>query len=101
MFSQLGYRFTADGANGRVLGNLGDEGGAYAEFEARLTEKPLRQETTDGRSTHGYFPYYRLETDEEKLTVVLSWQGHMVRGVFAGRRWRGDQHGAAECLHLF
>ncbi len=75
VFSQLGYRFTADGANGRVLGNLGDEGGAYAEFEACLTENPLRQEATDGRPTHGYFPYYRLETDEEKLTVVLSWQG--------------------------
>ncbi len=76
VFDDLAYTLTVPGEGGRILGNLGDEGGGFAELDVALTETAgFCQQSTDGRPTHGAFPYYRIETDAEKLFCVLSWQG--------------------------
>ena len=75
VYSEVGYCFDVPGENGVLSGNYGDKDGEYAEYCTRLSRGGVRQETEDGRPTHRYFPYYRLETDAEKAIVVLSWQG--------------------------
>lgn len=75
IFSDICYKLPVPGRNGRLIGNYGDEGSYYKEYCAELAKGTVMHENTDGRATHGVFPYYRLETDQGNLIAVLSWQG--------------------------
>lgn len=75
IFSDIRYQLNVPGTHGRLLGNYGDEGGGYKEFDFSLDNERVYQEAETGRPTHYVFPYYRLETDQNKITTVLSWQG--------------------------
>lgn len=82
VFSHLRYMFTLSGKNGKVLGNRGDKDdenvdytSEFCEYEKDLSLEDAFFESVDGRPTHGNFPYFRVETDEQKNIVVLSWQG--------------------------
>lgn len=75
IFGNIHWEFGIGGNNGRLIGNYGDSVHEFAEYEAELSRGPVSHEAADGRPTHVYFPYYRLETNEQKLIAVLNWQG--------------------------
>lgn len=75
IFADIHYELNVPGTHGRLLGNYGDEGGGYKEFDFSLDNERVYQEAETGRPTHYVFPYYRLETDQNKIAAVLSWQG--------------------------
>lgn len=75
IFSDIHYQLNIPGQHGRLIGNFGDEGGGYKEFDFSLDKESIYQEATTGRPTHYVFPYYRLETNQNKFNVVISWQG--------------------------
>ena len=75
IFSDMGYDLPFAGGNGHIIGNLGDAEGLYALYDRALSDGEAVFENRDGRSTHGVFPYFRVETDALRTFAVLSWQG--------------------------
>ena len=75
VLSDVGYELCIEGQNGRIIGNHGDAVKQYALYDMALSEGAAVFENTDGRPTHGVFPYFRVETDAAKTIAVLSWQG--------------------------
>ena len=80
IFSDIRYQLNVPGTHGRLLGNYGDEGGGYKEFDFSLDNERVYQEAETGRPTHYVFPYYRLETDQNKIGEKVRGPHHSEKG---------------------
>lgn len=72
IFDGIEWRVLLDGQNGKLIGNYGDKDLEFEEYEKSITESPIIHRALDGRPTHVYFPYYRIETDKTKTVAALS-----------------------------
>lgn len=82
VFDDLKWCVTFAGDGAKLIGNYGDTMGnsgevdmPFGEYEYRITEKPIVHSATDGRPTHEYFPYYRMETDPSNMIVAIGAMG--------------------------
>ena len=100
IFDGIEWRVLLDGQNGKLIGNYGDKDLEFEEYEKSITESPIIHRALDGRPTHVYFPYYRIETDKTKTVAALSWQGTWqaeFESVGNGTQMRAGQYG----VHTF
>ena len=58
-----------------LRGCLGDHENWYKAYEYDLTEKPVDFESTLGRATHIYFPYFDLVHGKGGTRIALGWGG--------------------------
>jgi len=80
IFSDIHWRYTVRSRDAYLYGNLGDDVSGqtvgYGSYCYRLREGGVHQKNRSGRPTHGYFPYYRISTEDESgIFIALSWQG--------------------------
>ncbi len=101
-FSNIMWEVAVAGQMGKLIGNYGDGANGFAEYEEELGKKPIEHIANDGRPTHEYFPYYRIETDEVKTFAVLGWLGSWETRFVQERdkaKMLAGQHGVNICFN--
>lgn len=63
------------GAAPRVKGILGDYDNDYRPYDYDLSCDPVNFVSSGGRSCHGFFPYFNLETDDGSAMLAIGWGG--------------------------
>ncbi len=64
-----------EGSNPVLKGILGDHANDYVPYEKDLTKEDVNFTSTLGRSTHVYFPYFNVETDNGGAMLAIGWAG--------------------------
>lgn len=86
VISSLVYNLEFKGDNPTLSGLSGDAGGCYTPYSIDLKKKrTVNHTSTNGRPTHGVFPYYNLSYGDGGTFIAIGWPGTWSASFLADR----------------